>query len=179
MFSPLKSRNRILEVNRLSFSLHPRLRLNLLPGPQVLNNVIDTEPLTRNAVIRTMAEQEARIELVDCSGSRGPLCAQHADSLIMTYDQSMRLESELKALSDAAAGAARGFDSETAELCFATGVDDASAPGNRWDSSRLASALEEYSAQGPNVMDLQLDSGGLIEMLNRGGGIELWCENRC
>jgi hypothetical protein len=122
---------------------------------------------------------------------------------MMTREQSLQLEAQLKALSDQPAGDAGRFDAETAELCFVAGEGEAhgrSPPDVRGDSSRggilnhgvsmlgctlegdashVGSALEGRSTQRPGVMDLQRASGGLIEVLARGGGVELWCENRC
>ena len=45
---------------------------------QVLASVNETEPLTRRASFRTIATQPGRVELLDNTESREPLCAQHA-----------------------------------------------------------------------------------------------------
>ncbi len=156
---------------------------------QVLSNVTDTEPLTRNAVIRTMAEQQARIELEDTSESREPLCAQHANGLMMTRDQSMHLASQLKALCEQAVGADVGAGVGGRNEMSLRGMRDISmslrgrgAGGAAGDSSGVGSGsmLVEISAHGPRVLDRALEraTGGLIEVLNQGSGVELWCENR-
>jgi hypothetical protein len=143
-----------------------------------------------------MAEQKASIQLVDGSESREPLCAQHATGLMMTRDQSIHLASQLRALCDLAAGAAAEPD---ADLCFPAGVGGAygqAAPDSQHDSSLRGilsqgaimlgrtpgaeASRADCSAHGPRVLDRALEraSGGLIEVLNRGSGVELWCENR-
>jgi hypothetical protein len=92
-----------------------------------------------------------------------------------------------------------------ADLCFSAGVGighGRAAPGSLRDSSlrgmlsqgasmlgrtpggessQSGSALVDCSAHGPRALDRALEraTGGLIEVLNRGGGVELWCENRC
>ncbi len=149
-----------------------------------------------------MAEQKGRVELVDGTESREPLCGQHATGLAISHDQSMHLASQLRALCNQAAGAdAAG---PNAELCYAGmgGAHGRAAPDSLRDSSlrgilsqgasilgrtpageasQSGHTLVDCSAHGPRVMDRALEraSGGLIEVLNRGGGVELWCENRC
>ena len=165
----------------------------------MLANVTDTEPLARNAVIRTMAEQHARVEIADTSESHEPLCAHHAGGLLISHDQSMHLASQLRALCNQAVGA-------DALLTYAAGVGgreageslrDASLRGLRdlsmnlrgrtvgsagrdGSSSGRGPVIVDCSAHGPRVLDRALDkaSGGLMEVLEQGSGVELWCENR-
>ena len=48
------------------------------------------------------------------------------------------------------------------------------------EASQSGRAFVDCSAHGPRVLDRALEraSGGLIEVLNHGSGVELWCENR-
>ena len=165
----------------------------------MLANVTDTEPLARSAVIRTMAEHGGRVEIADPSAARGdPLCAHHAGGLI-TRDQSIHLASQLRALCDQAVGvdaaltfAAVGTGGRRALLggdSSLRGLRDLGAgAGLRGRTPREGSrlgrggALEDtMSVHGPRVLDRALEraSGGLMEVLNQGSGVELWCENRC
>lgn len=125
--------------------------------PQVLCDVTDTEPLTRNASFRTLAEQQTSIELEDTIESREPLCYPHASGLMFTRAQSREMASQLKALCDQTVGAA----------------SDPIGQG-------LGRFVAELSHHGPRVLDRSLEraSGRLIEVLNQGSGVELWCENR-
>jgi len=137
-----------------------------------------------------MAEQKARIQLVEGSESREPLCAQHANGLMMTSDQSMHLASQLKALCEQAVGADAGAGVGGRSEMSLRGMRDISMSirgrgagnGAGGDSSGVGSGgmMVEISAHGPRVLDRALEraTGGLIEVLNRGGGVELWCENR-
>ncbi len=130
-----------------------------------------------------MAEQHARIELEDTSESREPLCAQHASGMMMTRDQSMHLASQLKDLCSQAVGAVvgAGLDgrSEMSIRGMSLRMRGAGVQGDPSGSGR-GNMLVEISAHGPRVMDRALEraSGGLIEVLNQGSGVELWCENR-
>ena len=191
---------------------------------QVLANVTETEPLTRSASIRTVAAQSGRVELLDNTESREPLCAQHAGGMALARDKSLHLASQLRALCDQAAGTVTNPDarmvfaaSGNRSATFADGLLDASLRGLRDSSLRglrdlgagvrartpeqgrgrsperprgsspergddsLTGRVVDCSAHGPRVLDRALEkaSGGLMEVLNQGSGVELWCENRC
>jgi hypothetical protein len=170
--------------------------------------VTDTEPLSRCASIRTVAAQPGRLQLVETSEAREPLCGHHAGGLLLSHDRSLHLASQLRALCDQAAGVPAGTDArlvypaggcaggEARGRAMAEGIRDSSmrglrdlgagilarlpAGGDRGDAS-VSGHLGDCSAHGPMVLDRALDraSGGLMEVLNQGCGVELWCENRC
>jgi hypothetical protein len=172
---------------------------------QVLANVTDTEPLARNAVIRTMAEQHANVQISDISESHEPLCTHHASGLHITRDQSMHLASQLRALCDQAVGmdaalayaagvgngvresvgeslrdaSLRGLREMSMSIRNRTPARDGSVSG-RGQAVQGSPIVVDCSAHGPRVLDRALDkaSGGLIEVLDQGSGVELWCENR-
>jgi hypothetical protein len=168
--------------------------------------VTDTEPLSRSASIRTVATQPGRLQLAEASETREPLCGHHAGDLLLSRDRSLHLASQLRALCDQAAGVPAGTDAgfvypaggggEASERTMAESIRDSSmrglrdlgagilarlpAGGDRGDAS-VSGHLGDCSAHGPMVLDRALDraSGGLMEVLNQGCGVELWCENRC
>lgn len=163
---------------------------------QVLSNVQDTEPLTRNAAIRTLAEQKGGIALDDAS-THVPLCMHYHNGVAMSSDQSAHISSQLQALCDQAAGdlsgasalasrdfSMRGLGARARSL--ATGGRDpsqrgAAAASSGHDKSMSGrGALPDASAHGPMVLDRALDRAppGLMHVLNQGSGVELWWENR-
>jgi hypothetical protein len=107
----------------------------------------------------------------------------------MTRDQSLHLASQLRALCEQAVGADAGAGVGGRTELSLRGMRDISmslrgrgaANGAAVDSSGPGSSMVEISAHGPRVLDRALEraSGGLIEVLNHGSGVELWCENRC
>ena len=165
---------------------------------QVLASVEDTEPLTRSASFRTIATQPGQVELLDNTESREPLCAQHAGGVAQPRSKN-HLAAQLRSLLDQAAGS-----EPDSCLSHATPLQDLSRRGLGELSSRIrgrsldqgrrgsvergnnsqaagGAGSVESSAHGPQVLDRALEraSGGLLEVLDKGSGVEMWCENRC
>jgi hypothetical protein len=156
----------------------------------VLTNVTDTEPMTRNATIRSIAEQRGSIEVEEFSNSHAPLCAQHANGLGISQDHSVHLASQLQSLCNQAAGGALSGELAFLQDRSGRGLRDRSGRGwadlsGRFMAARdaptsLRPAMTDLSARGPRLLDRALEraTGDLIEVLNQGSGVELWCENR-